>query len=130
MPLNPKFYRRFVDVTYKRRKKTDEQFSKKKSYHPNKNLMIDINPSKYVDTKITQNKNEIKCFPHHKDNKLPFHWKSAVPRNYKKNVKVRDLHRGNKISSELQKEISIVKAKYLKAGYPNGFIDFIINDFH
>ena len=92
--------------------------------------MIDINPSKFVDTKITRNKNEIKCFPHHKDNKLPFHWKSAVPRNYKKNVKVRDLHRGNKISSDLQKETSIVKAKYLKADYPDGFIDFIINDFH
>ena len=26
--------------------------------------------------------------------------------------------------------ISIITAKYLKAGYPDGFIDFIINDFH
>ena len=43
---------------------------------------------------------------------------------------VGDLHRANKISSDLEKEISIIKAKYLKAGYPNGFIDSIINDFH
>ena len=101
-----------------------------KSYHPNIKLTIEINPSKFLDTKITRNKNEIKCFSHHKDNKLPFHWKSAVPRNYKKNVIVGDLHRANKISSDLEKEISRIKAKYLKAGYPNGFIDSIINDFH
>ena len=47
-----------------------------------------------------------------------------------KNVIVGDLHCANKISSDLEKEISIIKAKYLKAGYPNGFIDSIINDFH
>ena len=100
------------------------------SYHPNINLTIEINPSKFLDTKIARNKNEIKCFTHHKDNKLLFHWKFAVPRNYKKNVIVGDFHCANKISSELEKEISIIKAKYLKAGYPNGFIDSIINDFH
>ena len=132
LPLKPKFYRRFVDDTYRRRKKNepDELFSKMNSYHPNIKLTIEINPSKFLDTKITRNKNEIKCFSHHKDNKLPFHWKSAVPRNYKKNVIVGDLHRANKISSDLEKEISIIKAKYLKAGYPNEFIDSIINDFH
>ena len=30
----------------------------------------------------------------------------------------------------MEKEISVIKTKYLKAGYPNGFIDSIINDFH
>ena len=50
----------------------------------NINLTIGINPSKVLDTKIVQNKNETKCFSHHKDNKLYFHWKPAVPRNYKK----------------------------------------------
>ena len=100
------------------------------SYHPNIKLTIEINPSKFLDTKIARSKKEIKCFSHHKDNKLPFHWKSTVPRNYKKNVIVGYLHRANKISSDLEKEIFIIKAKYLKAGYPNGFIDSIINDFH
>ena len=65
-----------------------------------------------------------------KDKKPPFRWKSAVPRNYKKNVIVGDLHHANKISFNLEKEISIIKAKYLKAGYPNGFIDPIIIYFH
>ena len=132
MPLKPKFYRQFVDDTYRRRKKneTDELFSKMNSCHPNINLTIEINPSKFLDTKIVRNKNESNFFSHHKDYKLPFHWKSAVPRNYKNNVIVVDLHHANKISSNLEKEISITKAKYSKAGYPSGFIDSIINDFH
>ena len=111
LPLKPKFYRRFVDDTYMRREKNepDDLFSKMNSYHLNINLTIGINPSK-----IARNNNEIKCFSQHKNNKLPFHWKSAVPRNYKKNVIVGDLHRANKISCDLEKEISIIKAKYLK----------------
>ena len=88
LPLKPKFYRRFLDDTYRRRKKNelDELFSKINSYHPNINLTIEINRSKFLDTKIAQNKNEIKFFPYYKDNKLLFHWKSAVPINYKNNV--------------------------------------------
>ena len=39
-----------------------------------------------------------------------------------KNVIVGDLHCANKIS--------IIKAKNLKGSYPNGFIHYIINDFH
>ena len=61
---------------------------------------------------------------------LPFHWKSALPRNYKKNVIARDLHSANKINSDLEEEISIIKAKYLKAVYPNEFIDSLISNFH
>ena len=92
LPLKPKLYRQFVDDTYRRRKKNepDELFSKMNSYHPNINITIEINWSKFLDTKIVRNKNEIKWFRHHKDNKLPFHWKSALPRNYEKNVIVGD----------------------------------------
>ena len=76
------------------------------SYHPNINLTIEINPSTFLDTKIARNKNEIKCFSHHKNNKIRFHWKTAVPRNYKKNVIVGDIHRANKkISSDLSRWI-------------------------
>ena len=54
-----------------------------------------------------------------------FHWKSTLSRSYEKNVIVGDFHRANKISSDLENKISIINAKYLKAGYPNGFIDSI-----
>ena len=43
---------------------------------------------------------------------------------------VGDLDHANKINSNLEKEVSIIKAKCLKAGYPNGFINSMINDFH
>ena len=83
LPLKPKFYGRFVDDTYRRRKKNepDELFSKMNSYYPNINLTIETNPSKFLDIKIARNKNEITCFSHDKGNKLPFHWKFIVPRN-------------------------------------------------
>ena len=55
------------------------------------------------------------CFSHHKDNKLPFYQKSAVPRNHKKNAIVGEIHRSNKISSDSEEETSIIKTKYLKA---------------
>ena len=64
LPLKPKFYRRFVDDTYIRRKRNeaDELFSKINSYHPNINLTIEIDPSKFLDTKIVRNKN-LNVFP-------------------------------------------------------------------
>ena len=64
LPLKSKVYRRFVDDTYRRRKKNepDELFSKMNSYHPNINLTIEINSSKFLDTKIARNKNEIEMF--------------------------------------------------------------------
>ena len=97
LPSKPKFYRRFVEA-YRRRKKNelDELFSKINTYHPKMNLTIEINPSKFLDTKIAGNKN---AFSQHKNNKLPVHWKSTLPRNYKDNVIVGDLHCANKICS-------------------------------
>ena len=69
LPLKSKFYRRFVDDTCRKRNKnkTAELFSKMNSYHPNIDLTIDINPSKFLDTKIVGYKNENKCFFHHKE---------------------------------------------------------------
>lgn len=35
-----------------------------------------------------------------------------------------------KLSSDLEQEISIIKTKYLKAGYTNAFINSKVNNFH
>ena len=53
-----------------------------------------------------------------------------MPRNCKKNVILGNFHCANKISSDLEEEIFIIKANYLKASYPNGLIDSVINYFH
>ena len=53
-----------------------------------------------------------------------------MPRNYEKNVIVGDLNHANEISFNLDKEISIIKTKFSKAGYPNVSIDSLINSVH
>ena len=53
-----------------------------------------------------------------------------MPRSYKKNVIVVDLHRANKTSSSLGQKIPVNKVKYLKVGYPNAFINSVIDYFY
>ena len=50
LPLKPKFYRRFVEDTCRRRKKNETValFSKMNSYRPKINLIIETNPSKFL----------------------------------------------------------------------------------
>ena len=61
LSLKLKFYRRFVDDTYRRRKKNepDELFSKMNSYHLNINLTIEIDPSNFLHNKILQNNKNV-----------------------------------------------------------------------
>ena len=132
VPLKPKFYCRYEDDTYNRRNKNqpDELFERMNKYHPNINLTVEVNPSKFLDTKIHRDNNEIKCFAYHKEMKLPFHWTSAVPKHYKKNVIIGDLHRVNNLSSNFEQEIGIIRNKYIKAGYPFRFINSVIDGFN
>ena len=48
IPRKPKFYKRFVDGIYRRRKVNapDELFDKMNSYHPNIKLTIEIIPAR------------------------------------------------------------------------------------
>ena len=68
MPLKLKFYCRYVDDTCNRRNKnkSDEPFERMNKYHSNINLTIEVNPPKFLDTRIHRNKNKIKCFAYHK----------------------------------------------------------------
>ena len=71
IPLKPKFYKRFVDDIYRRRKRNepDELFDKMNSYHPNIKLTIEISPKKFLDTKILRTSNQIQCFVYQKKKK-------------------------------------------------------------
>ena len=56
-------------------------------YHPNINLTVEVNSkSKFLETKIYRDNNEMKCFVIYKEMKSPFHWTSAVPKHYKKRI--------------------------------------------
>ena len=98
-------------------------------YRPNKNFTVEVNPSKFLDTKIYRDSNEIKCVAYHKEMKLPFHWTSAVPKHYEKNVIIGDLHHVKNLSSNFEQEVRIKRNKYVKAGYPFHFINSVIDSF-
>ena len=68
IPLKPKFYCQYVDGTYNRRNKdeTEEPFERMNKYHPNISLTVEVNLSKFVDTKVHRDNNDIKCFTYHK----------------------------------------------------------------
>ena len=62
--------------------------------------------------------------------KLPFHWTSPVPINYKKNVIIGDLHNVKNLSSNFEQEVRIIRNKYIKSGYSFRFINSVIDGFN
>ena len=50
---------------------------------------------------------------------------SAVPKDYKKNVIIGNLHHGKNLSSNFEKKVRIIRDKYIKTGYPFRFINSI-----
>ena len=55
--MNPSFYKRFVDDIYSRINKfqQDVLFEALNNFHPNIKLTIEVNPEKFLDTKIIFN---------------------------------------------------------------------------
>ena len=99
IPSKPIFYRRFVDDIYSRRKLGDNVlFDRLNNYHPNIKLTIEVNPSKFLDTKLTNINGAYKLNVYQKNTKLPSPWTSKIPKPYKRNTINRDLHRSKRIS--------------------------------
>ena len=59
-----------------------------------------------------------------KENKQPIHWNSAVPKSYKQNIIIGDVHLAKIISCDFDYKIN---SKYIKAGYPLRFVTSLIN---
>ena len=99
IPSKPIFYRRFVDDIYSRRKLGDNVlFDQLNSYHPNIKLTIEVNPSKFLDTKLTNISGTCKFNVYRKNTKLPSPWTSETPKRYKRNTINGDLHHSKRIS--------------------------------
>ena len=96
----------FIDE--EKRIEPDELFDKMNTYYPNIKLTIEISPKKFLDTKILRTSNQIQCFMYQKENKKPIHWNSAVPKSYKQNVIIGDVHRAKRISSDFDYEILVI----------------------
>ena len=131
VPLNPKFYYRYIDDTYNRRKKNqpDILFQKLNDYHPNIKFTIEVHPKKFLDTDIIPTGEGLKFMVHRKENKLPIHWSSQVPIRYKRNVIKGELHRASKISDFIDREKEIITERFTHAGFPINFIKSTISSF-
>ena len=130
-PLKPIFYKRFVDDIYTRRKKGihDKLYERLNNYHPNIKLTIEINPNKFLDTEIIENKGVIETKVYRKTTKLPVPWASNISKRYKRNTINTDLYRAKRIATNLDNELVIIKRKFLAADYPHRFINSVINTF-
>ena len=62
--------------------------------------------------------------------KLPFHWTSAVPKHYKKNVIIEDFYCVKNLSSNFEQIVRVIKDKYIKDSYPFHFINSVIDSFN
>ena len=92
-PLKPKLYKRYVDIYSKRIKnQPDKLFEKLNNYHPNIKLTIEVNPSKFLDTKIMIKNGVIETSLVVKESKIPNHWSSAVPKVYGLSSNSKSLH--------------------------------------
>ena len=94
IPSKAIFCCRFVDDTYSRQKLGDSVlFDRLNSYHPNIKLTIEVNPSKFLDTKLTNTNGTYKFNVYRKNTKQPSPWTSKTPKRYKRNTINGDLHR-------------------------------------
>ena len=72
IPSKPIFYHRFVDDIYSRQKLGDNVlFEQLNSYHQNIKLTIEVNPSTFLDTKLTNINGTYKFNVCRKNTKLP-----------------------------------------------------------
>ena len=132
-PMNPPFYKRFVDDIYSRRNKfqQDVLFEALNDFHPYRKLTIEVNPEKFLDIKIILNNDDVVTTQAYwKENKkLTVPWISKIPKRYKWNNISGDMHRSQKIASNFAIEIRSIKEKYNKAGHPRRFIKSVMQDF-
>ena len=63
-----------------------------------------------------------------KETKLPTPWNSKIPKKYKRNVIIGDLHRSKQLSTDFTKEKKI-KNKFKKVDFPTKYISSVIKSF-
>ena len=75
-PENPKFYKRYVDDIINRRKKNepDHLLEKIRNFHPNIKFTVEVNPEKFLDTKLLYEDGQCITRVFRKPNKVPLHW--------------------------------------------------------
>ena len=120
----------FDDIYSKRIKnQPDKLFQKLNNYHPNIKLIIEVNHSKFLDTEMMIKNGIIETSFAVKESKIPNHWLLAVPKKYKRNAILGDLHRARKISSNFELEKQHIKKKHLSDHFPYNLLQSTFNSY-
>ena len=130
-PLNPPFYKRFVDDVINKRIKgqTDVMFENINNFHPKINFTVEVNPEKFLDTKIKLENGNVTTEVYRKPRKFPPPWSSHIPKRYKRNIINGDLNRAYRISTNFEQEKTLIKAKFCKANYPFRYVQSVVKQF-
>ena len=99
------------------------------AYHAKIKFTVEVNPEKFLDTKIIEKNGRYTTRVYRKPSKLPVPWSSNVPKRYKLNTINGDLYRSSRISSNFDEEKSNIRANYQNADYPPRFINSVISVF-
>ena len=91
--------------------------------------MIEVNPSNFLDIKLTNIHGTYKLNVFQKNTKPPSPWTAKTPKCYKRNTMNGDLHRSKRRSSSFDEEILLIKEKFMKVDYSLGFINGVVNEF-
>ena len=90
---------------------------------------MEVNPSKFLDIKLTNINGTYKFNVYRKNTKLPSLWTSKTPKRYKQNTINGDLHCSKRIVSNVDKEIPLIIEEFKEADSPLRFINSVINEF-
>ena len=64
-----------------------------------------------------------------KANKFSVHWKSQIPKRYKRSAVDGDLYRSWRISSNFYHKKNQIRNEFSTSGHPMRFVNSVINDF-
>ena len=127
----PIFYKCYVIDTYVQRKRNDVDrlFEELDLYNRNIKLTFEINPERFLDTKLIRENGEITTQVFSKSTKLHVHWNSKIPVRYNSNALTGELNRAKRVASDFNKELKRIRQKYQNAGFPLKFINETIYNF-
>ena len=127
----PIFYKCYVIDTYVQRKRNDVDrlFEELDLYNRNIKLTFEINPERFLDTKLIRENGEITTQVFSKSTKLHVHWNSKIPVRYNSNALTGELNRAKRVASDFKKELKRIRQKYQNAGFPLKFINETIYNF-
>ena len=90
-------------------------FNRVGNYHLNNTLTMELNPSRFLDTKLTNINSFYKFNVCQESTKLQSPWNSGNSKRNKRNTVNGALQSSKRIPSNFNKEITVITGKYMKA---------------